>query len=252
MQWDPSQYGRFADKRARPFRELVARIGAESPRLVVDLGCGSGELTALLAERWPAADVEGVDSSPEMIAAAPAGSRLTFRVGSIESWTPAADVVVSNAALQWVPTHRALLAAWAAALPADGWLAFQVPGNFDAPSHTMLRELASAPRWSAALAGVLRHDAVGTPAEYAALLLDAGLDADVWETTYVHVLPGQDAVLQWMRGTALRPIMAALPAADYDTFEAELAAQLRAVYPAGEHGTLFPFRRIFAVGHRAP
>ncbi len=255
MRWDPGQYGRFTDDRARPFLDLVGRIGATAPRRVVDLGCGPGTLTALLAARWPGALVEGLDSSPEMIAAAAPGSgaRLTFRVGDVSSWVPPrdADVVVSNAALHWVPTHRTLLAGWAAALPADGWLAFQVPGNFAAPSHTLLRSLAAAPRWAASLRGVSRHDPVGTPAEYAELLLAAGLVADAWETTYVHLLPGPDPVLQWLRGTALRPIMAALPAADYARFEDELGRQLRDAYPATEYGTLFPFRRIFAVGHRA-
>jgi trans-aconitate 2-methyltransferase len=254
MDWDPRQYGRFADERARPFLELVARIGATAPRRVVDLGCGSGNLTALLAERWPEAQVEGIDSSPEMIDAAPAGNRLTFQIGDVSSWTPEpdVDVIVSNATLQWVPTHRALLVAWAAALPVDGWLAFQVPGNFDSPSHTLMRTVAASPQWAASLGDVLRHvEVVGSPTEYARLLLGAGLEVDTWETTYVHVLPGSDPVLQWVRGTALRPIMAALSGEQFAAFEQEYAAQLRAAYPPTKHGTLFPFRRIFAVAHRA-
>jgi trans-aconitate 2-methyltransferase len=154
--------------------------------------------------------------------------------------------------LQWVPSHRALLAGWAASLPSGGWLAFQVPGNFDSPSHALMRSLAESPQWAASLTGVLRHgDVVGSPAEYASLLLGAGLDADVWETTYVHVLHGADPVLEWVRGTALRPVLAALPPERHAEFEAELAAQLRAAYPAMAYGTLFPFRRIFAVGHRS-
>jgi trans-aconitate 2-methyltransferase len=253
VRWDPQQYGLFAGERARPFLDLVARIGAAAPRRVVDLGCGNGELTRLLAQRWPDAVVEGVDSSAEMISNAPPHDRVTLRVGEVQGWTPPADcdVIVSNATLQWVPAHRELLRAWAAALPPDGWLALQVPGNFGSPSHTVLRALAEGPRWGSALAGVvLPEDAVGTPEQYAALLLAAGLAVDAWETTYVHVLPGPDAVLEWIRGTALRPVMAALPAASYASFEAELAAQLRAAYPATEHGTYYPFRRVFAVGHR--
>lgn len=254
MVWDPQQYGRFADERSRPFFELVGRIGAIGPRRVVDLGCGTGELTAQLAQRWPSARVEGLDSSPEMIAAAAPADRVTYRVGDVASWTPPEDVevIVSNATLQWVPSHRALLPLWAEALPSGGWLAFQVPGNFDSPSHTVIRELAESPRWAASLAGILRHDdAVGRPTEYAELLLSAGLSADVWETTYVHVLTGDDPVLQWLRGTALRPVMAALPPETYARFEDELAEQLRRAYPATAVGTLFPFRRIFAVGARA-
>lgn len=256
MRWDPRQYGRYAGERGRPFADLVARVGAVQPRRVVDLGCGPGELTALLAERWPSAAVEGLDSSPEMIAAAAplAGERLSFRVGDAAAWTPPsdADVVVSNATLQWVPAHRALVSSWAGALPGDGWLAFQVPGNFDSPSHTLLRSLASSPRWAAELAGVLRHHhSVGTAQSYAELLLGAGLTADVWESTYLHILPGEDPVLEWLRGTGLRPVLAVLSEAAGAQFCAELAAQLRAAYPRTEAGTLFPFRRIFAVGHRA-
>jgi trans-aconitate 2-methyltransferase len=253
MAWDPRQYGRFADDRARPFFDLTDRVAVASPRRVIDLGCGSGELTAQLAQRWPAAQVEGIDSSPEMIAAATAAERLTFRVADVTSWTPPddADVIVSNATLQWVPSHRELLVQWAAALPGGGALAFQVPGNFGSPSHTLMRALAESPQWAAALRGVLRHDdAVDCPEQYAELLLTAGLAVDAWETTYVHVLAGEDPVLQWVRGTALRPVMAALPPDRYAQFEAELAEQLREAYPSTAAGTLFPFRRIFAVGTR--
>ena len=252
MAWDPQQYERFAGERARPFLDLVGRVRATAPRRVVDLGCGTGATTALLADRWPGAQVEGIDSSPEMIAAAPAGDRLKFRVGDVASWQPPedVDVIISNATLHWVPTHRALLAQWAAALAPDGWLAFQVPGNFEAPSHILLRELAASPRWSSALAGVLRHDVVATPSEYAALLLPAGMAVDAWETTYLHILTGADPVLHWIRGTALRPVLAALSEADGAEFEAELGAQLRTAYPSTGQGTLFPFRRIFAVAHR--
>lgn len=254
MRWDPRQYGQFADERSRPFLDLINRIGASSPRRVVDLGCGSGELTALLAARWPEAIVEGIDSSEEMISSTAPHDRVMLRVGDVMSWTPPpdVDVVVSNATLHWVPTHRELLASWAAALPPGGWLGFQVPGNFDSFSHTLLRSLAESRRWASSLVGILRHDnAVGTPEQYAGILLAAGLLADVWETTYVHVLHGPDPVLEWLRGSALRPVMAALPPESYALFEEELAAQLRNAYPATPQGTLFPFRRIFAVAHRA-
>ncbi|HZZ95858.1 MAG TPA: trans-aconitate 2-methyltransferase [Jatrophihabitantaceae bacterium] len=254
MRWDPSQYGRFAVERGRPFLDLVARIGAEAPRRVVDLGCGTGELTALLAARWPDATVEGIDSSTEMIAKARAlDAAVTFSLVDVATWAPPddVDVIVSNAVLQWVPTHRVLLASWASALPAGGWLAFQVPGNFDAPAHTAMRELAESPRWADSLHDVLRHhDAVDEPSSYARLLLVEGLEVDVWESTYLHVLRGPDAVLEWLRGTGLRPVLAALSPSDGEEFSAELAARLSRAYPPGERGTLFPFRRIFAVAHR--
>lgn len=253
MRWDPRQYGRYADERGRPFLDLLARVSADAPRRVVDVGCGPGTMTALLAQRWPRAEVAGIDSSPEMIAAAAAVDGVRFTLGDARTWTPGPedDVVLSNATLQWVPEHAAVLARWAGSLPAGGWLAVQVPGNFEAPSHALLRELASSPRWAAQLGGVLRPgETVGSPASYAAILLAAGLAVDAWETTYLHLLPGSDPVLDWVRGTALRPVLAALPADEAGEFEASYAAALRTAYPRGPHGTLFPFRRIFAVAHR--
>lgn len=254
MRWDPELYATFADERSRPFGDLVARVGSAAPRRVVDLGCGSGELTAALATRWPGAAIEGVDSSPEMIerASARAADHVRFRLGDVNSWSmpPDADVVIGNAVLQWVPNHGDLLRAWAASLPADGWLAFQVPGNFGSPSHRLMRSLAESARWRATLAGVLRHDAVAQPADYAALLHEAGLAVDAWETTYLHLLSGADPVLDWVRGTGLRPVLAALNETEREAFVAEYATQLRRAYPPGPHGTVFPFRRIFFVGHQ--
>jgi trans-aconitate 2-methyltransferase len=255
MRWDPEQYAKFAGERSRPFFDLVARVGAEKPYRVVDLGCGPGPLTATLADRWPDAVVEGLDSSPEMVERARSlDTRVEFRAADIAQWSPSAgtDVVVSNAALQWVPGHPELVSAWARTLPAGGWLAFQVPGNFGAPSHALLRELAASGPYAGALAGKLRDElAVAEPEDYARRLLAAGLSTDVWETTYLHVLTGPDPVLEWMRGTALRPVLAALSGPDAERFTAELAGQLRAAYPADDAGVvLLPFRRIFAVGYR--
>ncbi|MCG5432086.1 trans-aconitate 2-methyltransferase [Mycobacterium sp. MYCO198283] len=249
MRWDPTQYGRFAAQRDRPFLDLTARIEADTPRRVVDVGCGQGHLTALLAERWPGAAVEGVDSSPEMIAEAAHLDGVSFALGDARDFVPAddVDVVVSNAVLQWVPRHDELLARWAAALPRGGWLAVQVPGNHDSPSYRVLRELADAHGLRDAVPAV---DTVFGPADYARVLLDAGLHADAWETTYVHVLDGPDPVLEWMRGTGLRPLLARLSPDDEREFTAEYAARLRECYPRGEHGTLFAFRRVFAVGHK--
>jgi trans-aconitate 2-methyltransferase len=189
VRWDPAQYSRFAAERDRPFFDLTSRIDAMAPRHVVDIGCGQGHLTATLAQRWPHATVEGFDSSPEMIADAADVPGVTFSVADAADWQPTGDVdvIVSNAALQWVPRHQELMAQWASALPSGGWLAVQVPGNFDSPSHALMRRLAGDDRWASKLRDVLRHtDAVGTPAAYAKVLLDAGLDADAWETTYVR------------------------------------------------------------------
>ncbi len=257
MKWDPAKYVQFGDYRDRPFFDLTARVHADAPRRVVDLGCGPGNLTATLAERWPGAAVEGLDSSAEMLAqsgvfAAGAGN-LSFGLADIAAWMPEqdTDVVVTNAALQWVPGHLDLLRRWLAALAPGAWFALQVPGNFNAPSHTLMRDLAASDEWSGRLAGVLRHDdAVAEPAEYLELMLDAGCDADAWESTYLQLLPGTDPVLDWVRGTGLRPVLAALPAGEAQSFEAEYARLLREAYPPGPHGTVFPFRRIFAVARK--
>jgi trans-aconitate 2-methyltransferase len=253
--WDPQQYDVYADERSRPFHELLARVPAKQPRRVVDLGCGNGALTATLAERWPEASVLGVDSSPEMLAEASARElpgRLEFRQGTIESWRPdgPVDVLVSNAALQWVPGHGDLLRAFVEALTPDGWLAFQVPGNFEFPSHTILASLRRSARWRGRLETIAeRAGAVLEPAEYLDRLATLGCHVDAWETTYLHVLTGPDPVLSWVRGSALRPVLAAL-GPDAPAFEQAYAALLRDAYPAHPYGTVFPFRRLFVVAHR--
>ncbi|MCC9204814.1 trans-aconitate 2-methyltransferase [Arthrobacter sp. zg-Y769] len=258
MKWDPEKYTQFSSHRDRPFFDLTARVAASSPARVVDLGCGSGALTAALAARWPQAQVTGIDSSQDMIGSARAlegaPSNLDFVQGRIEDWEPepGTDVVVSNAALQWVPGHRDLLRRWAGQLGDGAWLAVQVPGNFGAPSHVLMRELAASAAWAPKLDGVLRHaDAVDEPADYLALFTEAGFEADVWETSYQQVLTGEDPVLEWVRGTALRPVIDALSAQDFRAFEAEYAALLRTAYPQHAWGTVFPFRRLFMVGRKA-
>ena len=208
--WDPTAYRRFGTERGRPFTELVSRIGAEAPAIVVDLGCGEGSGTATLARRWPGARVIGVDSSPEMLSAAAPG-RVEFVIGDVRDWTPdgPVDVVVTNAVLHWIPGHDRLIAEWASRLRPGGWLALQVPGNFRAPTHALLADLCRAPAWADRLADVgPRADAVLEPAGYLDVLTGAGLAADVWETTYLHVLTGADPVLGWVRSTVLRPVLA--------------------------------------------
>ena len=255
--WDPAQYLRFGDERSRPFADLLTRVPATEPRVVVDLGCGEGALTASLGRRWPGARVTGVDSSAEMLAAAAAHAvpgRVGFVHGDVREWEPAeaVDVVVTNAVLHWVPGHERLLRRWAAHLAPGGWLALQVPGNHGAPTHRLLAELCTSARWAGRLAAAAPPEQpVLTPAGYLDVLEQGGMTADAWETTYLHVLTGPDPVLGWVRSTVLRPVLGRLDAAEATELTAAYAAALRDAYPPRPDGTtLLPFRRVFAVGHR--
>lgn len=255
--WDPQQYGRFADHRSRPFFDLIGRINIAMPAQIIDLGCGSGELTKTLAHRWPDAKVTGIDSSAAMLAAADQHAivdRLSFAQGDLVEFTPGPrfDVVVSNAAYQWVDNHERMLAKIASDLPPGGWLAIQVPGNFDAPSHRTIRALVAQPRWQAATDNLqLRADPVLDAAGYGDLFAAAGLEVDTWETAYNQVLSGADPVLEWVKGTAVRPVLDRLDPAEQSDFLDELGTDLRLAYPPQPYGTVFGFRRIFAVGHRS-
>jgi trans-aconitate 2-methyltransferase len=243
--WDPKQYEKFRAERTRPFFDLLSRIPDRSYKSVVDLGCGSGDLTAALADHWPDARVIGVDHSDDMLAAAAEHAdpgRLDFVKDDLATWKPArpVDLIVANASFHWVPDHETLLARMAAALAPKGILAVQMPDNFGSPSHALLRE---------AVGGKveLPHDHVLPIGRYVEIGQELGLHVDAWETVYQHVLPGKDAVLEWVKGTALRPVLKALQGAELDAVLHDYAAKLRGAYPETPAGTLFPFRRIFFV-----
>src|ERR1700759_652893 len=248
--WDAGQYLRFGGERARPFFALVAQVGATSPRYVADLGCGPGNLTAALAQRWPDATVVGVDNSSEMIAAAqaaigngawgPAARNLSFALGDVWEWRPErpVDVLVCNAVLQWVPGHDELLLRWADLLAPGGWLAFQLPGNSDQPSHAIVREMAASPRWRGLLADARLNRQAGDPADYVALLAWPGFEVDAWETSYLHILHGENPVLEWTKGSTLRPVLAALDEEGAAEFLGEYGERLRAAYQPHRFGTI--------------
>jgi trans-aconitate 2-methyltransferase len=248
--WDPDRYLTYADERGRPFVELVARIGATTPETVVDLGCGPGNLTTLLGQRWPDASIRGLDSSPEMIDKARASEpTIDFEVGDLRTWAAQAepvDVLVSNATLQWVPGHLDLLPDLVGRVRPDGWFAFQVPGNFGEPSHTIRTELAA----EAPYADHTRDVAVPSshdPVVYLDRLTALGCTVDAWETTYLHVLTGPDPVFTWVSGTGARPTLQALPDELRPDFEAEFRRRLRAAYPERDGRVVLRFRRIFVV-----
>lgn len=261
--WDPSLYARYADHRSRPFRELVSRVGAEEPALVVDLGCGNGPLTLALADRWPAARVVGVDASPEMLDAARAADpegRVEWVEADLTTWDIASlgaapDVIVTNATLQWVPGHLPLISRWVAAQPVGGWFAVQVPGNFNAPSHALMREVAQQHSRAGELEAALKRGGSAEPTTYLQILTRAGCEVDAWETTYHHLLDpegvSEDPVLDWVMGTGLRPVVDLLEDEDERAaFLEPYAERLRAAYPRTPAGVDLPFRRVFAVGHK--
>ncbi|WP_371661946.1 trans-aconitate 2-methyltransferase [Streptomyces sp. NBC_00280] len=262
--WDPAQYLRHADHRARPFTDLLARVPdlPGVPPRIADLGCGPGNVTAVLADRWPTAHITGYDNSAPMLERAAryagptaGGGRLDFAHADASAWTPSEtyDLIVSNAALQWVEGHLDAFPAWLDAVAPGGTFAFQVPNNLDAPLHALMRELGTGARWRSRLGEVLRHDdSVHAPLVYLDRLARLGCEADVWETTYLHVLQGEDPVLDWVKGTGLRPVLTALaddPEAR-DAFVTEYRDLLRAVYPTEAYGTVLPFQRLFAVARK--
>jgi trans-aconitate 2-methyltransferase len=255
MSWHPERYLAFDDHRTRPAAELLARVPLRAPARVVDLGCGPGNSTALLAARWQGAKITGIDSAPSMLARARAsGIRAEWLEADIADWAPNApvDLLFSNAALQWLSDHEKLLPRLLACVRPGGFLAIQMPRNFQAPSHVSLRELAAEEPWAEQLRGKLRAEPVAAPEWYYDLLAPHAAALDIWQADYLQVLEGDDPVLRWTESTALRPVTLALDQADGEAFKAAYAARLRAAYPRRPDGrTLFPFQRLFMVAASA-
>jgi trans-aconitate 2-methyltransferase len=257
QRWDPKQYERFRGERARPFFDLVGRIPDGPVRQVADLGCGTGELTHTLLERWPQATVWGVDSSQEMLARAaelPASPRLRFVRADLATWEPEAplDRIVSNAALQWLPDHDPLLGRLAGLLAPGGVLAVQVPyhDRREGAFHELDELVLEAP-WRERLRTAARRPSVETPAFYANRLLGLGLELEMWETVYHHRMGTPTDIVEWMKGTALRPLLAALAPPEQAEFLNALVARVAWLHPVGRHGVIFPFRRLFFVARRS-
>jgi trans-aconitate 2-methyltransferase len=255
--WDPSQYLRFADHRLRPAIDLLARVPLDRPEAVVDLGCGPGTSTRLLRERWPDAQVSGIDDSTEMLARAASewGSAAPAQwvQADLASWAPASplDLVFTNAALQWLPDHPTLIPRLASFLKPGGVLAIQMPRNGRAVSHSAQRTIAEGGPWRDRVLAKLRDEPVAEPPRYYDLLSPLCSSIDLWESEFTHVLQGGDAVLQWTRGSSLRPLLGALTPDEQVEFEAQYKAILAAAYPRRADGTtLYPFKRLFIVATR--
>lgn len=254
--WNPALYRQFGSERERPIHDLLARIPLESPRRIVDLGCGAGASTALLQRRWPEAQILGLDSSPAMLARARESlTSPAFAEADIGSWEADRpfDLVFSNAALQWLGAHEVLFPRLMTAVAPGGVLAVQMPRNFDAPSHRLMAEAAAAGQWRDRLAGVAasRTNPVGAPEQYARLLAPLARRYEIWETTYLLHLEGENPIVEWTRATGLRPYLEALQEPDRAGFLAEYGRRIAAAYPKEPDGaTLFPFRRLFIVASR--
>lgn len=254
--WNATLYRRFEDERTRPAIDLLARVGTDAPAVVVDLGCGPGNSTELLARRWPGADVTGVDNSADMLAAA--RTRLPgvrFVDGDAATWMPdrPCDVIFANALLQWVPDHARLYPRLVELLAPGGWLAVQVPDNHAEPSHALMRAAALALGHADVVAGAEAERApIGSFDDHYRWLAPRCARVDVWRTEYVHPLAGVDAIIDWLRATGLRPYLARLDADGQAAFVARYRAGLATAYPTHPDGkVLLPFPRLFVVAQRS-
>lgn len=254
--WDPGQYQRFRAERSRPFFDLLGQLPDGERLRVADLGCGTGELTVTLLARWSDAIIWGVDHSAAMLAVAaqlPASPQLHFVQADIAAWQPDTrlDRIISNAVLHWLPDHEQLLTHLRTLLAPGGILAIQMPANFDAPSHQLLAQVIIQGPWAAVLNNWSGQYGIQSAAWYVDVLSRLGLTVELWETTYYHLLTGADAVLEWVKGTTLRPVLSRLNPNDQGNFLALYGEALRHAYPSGPYGTLFPFRRLFFVARRS-
>jgi len=251
MAWNPQQYLAFADHRLRPVFDLLARVPAEDPKRVVDLGCGAGNATKILKQTWPVAHITGVDSSPEMLARArKEAPDIAWVEADIATWRPAEklDVLFTNAALHWLHGHETLFPALAAQVKPGGYFAVQMPANFRAPSHSTIETVGRDPRWRNALAPLIKDPPTKEPDFYYDLLRPITASLDIWHVEYLQVLHGDDAVAEFVKGSWLPQFLDALQAPARSAFETEYRARLRAAYPKRADGaTLFPFKRLFIV-----
>ncbi|WP_248738052.1 trans-aconitate 2-methyltransferase [Pseudomonas sp. MWU12-2029] len=256
MTWSAKQYVAFEDERTRPARDLLAAIPTEEARSVVDIGCGPGNSTELLVERFPGAKVQGLDSSPDMIDAARKRlPQLQFEVADIDKWADAGpfDVIFANAVLQWVPDHGTLLPALAGKLAQGGSLAIQMPDNLNEPSHRLMREVAANGPWASKLAGAAgQRTEMADASAYFSMLRPYCSRVDVWRTTYHHQLAGgASGVVEWFKGSGLIPFLSPLTEAERAEYLAHYLAEVAKAYPALADGSvLLPFPRLFIVATR--
>lgn len=253
--WNAAHYLKYGDERTRPAADLAARVELDAPRTIIDVGCGPGNSTHVLRARWPEAEVLGIDSSPEMIATAEEsfpGQR--WLLADANTWVPAepVELVFSNAALQWMPDHEALMRHLLAMVAPGGALAFQIPSSTFATVRTLIHEISRDPAWTERMAGPRSALTMEPPAFYYDALAADATRLDIWETEYHHVMASQEAIVDWMSSTGLRPFLGVLTSeAECDAFLAELHRRVSQAYECRADGkVLFPFRRTFVIGYR--
>lgn len=251
MEWDPTQYLRYADERLRPALDLMARVPLAAPDSAIDLGCGPGNVTRILKQRWPDAVVTGVDASPQMLEKARASvPECRFALGSFADYTPerVPALIYSNAALHWLGGHDKLFPRLMGLLPKGGVLAVQMPGMHAQPLRALQNEIAANGPWADSLADVDAAPPILEPGQYWDLLRPLSTALDMWETTYMHALQGDNAVVQWALGTSLKPFLDRLEGEEKAAFLAAYSAAVGPCYPRRADGsTLLPFRRVFMV-----
>lgn len=259
MTWNPTQYLRYESERQRPFLDLLARVSDRPASYVVDLGCGTGALTNVLAERWPGADVVGVDSSPEMLerARSSAGSRVHFVEQDIADWKPdrPVDLLFSNAALHWLPDHDKLFPRLARWLASEGTLAVQMADRFwfGSPSQKAIDATVADSRWAKDLSGIgLSRDCVLKIERYIELLRDAECEVDAWTTIYHHQLREVNAAFEWLKGSAIGVLLSALDEQRRKEFERDVSERLSVAFPERNGVTIFPMQRMFLVARKRP
>ncbi|KFG69047.1 trans-aconitate 2-methyltransferase [Microvirga sp. BSC39] len=250
--WNAGQYLKFEDERTRPAIDLIGRVPLAKIRSAVDIGCGPGNSTELIVDRYPDARVLGLDNSPDMLAKARVRlPQVAFQEEDIAAWNPDEryDLIFANAVLQWLPNHQRLLAKLASCLEADGCLAVQMPNNLNEPSHRLMRKVAQEGPWAEKLkAASVSREEIGSFEDYYSWLLQAGCSADLWQTTYVHPLADAGAIVEWLKGTGLRPYLDPLSPEEQSGFLDQYHAEIEKAYPAQADGrVLLRFPRHFMV-----
>ena len=254
MAWDPTQYLAFGAERMRPALDLLARVPLEAPRTIIDLGCGPGTVTKVLKARWPEAEVTGVDASPEMLERArDEAPDIAWVEADLTAWRPEApaDLLYSNAALHWLDDHDTLFPRLLGHVAPVGFLAVQMPRNWEAPSHTCITETVLDGPWRETLEPLLRPSPSHAPEVYYDLLAPLAASLELWETEYCQILEGENPVREFVKGTQLKRFLDALAEPQRFEFEAAYGARVAAAYPKRNDGrTLFPFRRLFILAER--